>query len=678
MPTSAGSPSRLVLSPLQGVRVVVLDGSLAAGFITTLLATQGASVTRVLGPWSPVTNRDAGRWLPPHDTITVRDKTTAGPADVTVSAADVVIDATGSAPRPEWQFGWEEVSRRRPHVVYCRVPAFAVPAAAGDSDAVVSSALGLGQPGEPTRPTEPLPIPSVYGALMCAFWITVAVAEHSGGGPVLLETPQFNAALTALGRNLISLHDARWRDPMSGPRLPLNEIYECADGRHVQFYGVSPRWAALIVGVGEPGLVEEAARAMAALPDDDAVGDWRNRLSRMARRLTSGEWEDRVAARQGACTICRTTEEWAADGHAVQSGVIERAHRPTDPAVVGVGAPVRVLGQEQPAGRVRGPGRSATPVSGLWVLDLCIVLAGPTCGRALAEAGADVIKVDAPNRSVNPFSWLDVNRGKRSLLLDLRRAEGRDVLWRLLEQADVLIENFRSGKLDALGFGYDAVSARCPHLIYASFNAFDHGGPWERRPGWEANAEAATGMQMSRARLGRPEPVPVPVNDYGTGLLGAFGVVCALLERNRTGRGARVLGSLARTASFIQRPQLVRPAAGSASAALSQRPEQAAWPDTPVATSHDLLSSVALRGDGLVVDFEHEAWGTITQLVGGPSVSPDFLGPRWPAPDPGQHSEEILLEAGFTVPEVAGLVSGGIAAGRRPLFPGVRQGAVGG
>ena len=144
------------------------------------------------------------------------------------------------------------------------------------------------------------------------------------------------------------------------------------------------RWVAPIVGVGEPDLVEEAAQAMAALPDNEAVSEWRNRLSRMARRLTAKEWEDRVAARHGACTICRTTDEWTVEPHAVQSGVIEPAHRPADSAAIGVGSPVRVIGRALPPGRGRGPGRPATPVSGLRVLDLCIVLAGPTAaGRSL-------------------------------------------------------------------------------------------------------------------------------------------------------------------------------------------------------------------------------------------------------------------------------------------------------
>ena len=184
VPTSVGSPSRLALSPLQGVRVVVLDGSLAAGFITTLLASQGASVTRVLGPWSPAASRDAGRWLPPHETITVRDKTTAelgrrhgvsggrGHRRHRVGApTGVAVRLGGGEPAPGARGLLPGASlcrpgsRRRVAMPSCRVP--------------WASVSPVSRPGT----AEPLPIPSVYGALMCAFWIAVAVAEHPGGRP---------------------------------------------------------------------------------------------------------------------------------------------------------------------------------------------------------------------------------------------------------------------------------------------------------------------------------------------------------------------------------------------------------------------------------------------------------------------------------------------------------------
>ena len=188
------------------------------------------------------------------------------------------------------------------------------------------------------------------------------------------------------------------------------------------------------------------------------------------------------------------------------------------------------------------PRRRRPPVTavleGVRVLDLCIVLAGPTCGRALAEFGADVITIDDPRRPSQPIWTVDVNRGKRSIVLDLKTPEGLEVFWDLVDTADVIVQSHRAGALDRLGIGYEAVKRRRPGIIYTSINAYGFGGPWEERPGWEQLAQATSGMQVRHGgREAQPKLVTYPVNDYGTGLLAAYGVALALLERERTGRG---------------------------------------------------------------------------------------------------------------------------------------------
>lgn len=208
--------------------------------------------------------------------------------------------------------------------------------------------------------------------------------------------------------------------------------------------------------------------------------------------------------------------------------------------------------------RSRPPARkerpdTQSPLAGIRVLDLCIILAGPACGRSLAEFGADVIKIDDPHRPTNVYSSTDVNRGKRSILLDLKTPEGLAVFWELLDTADVVIENFRQGKLEALGIGYEAVRKRRPDVVYASLNAFGYGGPWSDRPGWEQNAQAVSGIQVRHGGRGhRPRLLAYPVNDYGTGLLGAYGIILALLDRTQTGDGQQVRTGLAAAAGLMQ------------------------------------------------------------------------------------------------------------------------------
>ena len=116
----------------------------------------------------------------------------------------------------------------------------------------------------------------------------------------------------------------------------------------------------------------------------------------------------------------------------------------------------------------------------------------------------------------------DINRGKRSILLDLRSDEGRDVFWKLLEDADVVAQNYRAGSLERLGLGYEEVRKRKPDIIYASLNAYGHIGPWAERPGHEGFAQATAGMTHRFGGDGVPESQPNPVNDYGTGFMGAL------------------------------------------------------------------------------------------------------------------------------------------------------------
>ena len=184
------------------------------------------------------------------------------------------------------------------------------------------------------------------------------------------------------------------------------------------------------------------------------------------------------------------------------------------------------------------------------MLDLGIILAIPSCGRTLAEFGADVIKIDSPHR--NPVPWHnDVNRAKRSILLDLKSEEGREIFWRLLEDADVVLENFRTGVADKLGIGYEAVRARRPDIVYCSVNAYGQTKDYAERPGREVLVQALTGMQT---RYGGEKPAqnPINANDYATGLGACLGVALALLHRRRTGQGQYVNSALIYGATLMQ------------------------------------------------------------------------------------------------------------------------------
>jgi formyl-CoA transferase len=201
-------------------------------------------------------------------------------------------------------------------------------------------------------------------------------------------------------------------------------------------------------------------------------------------------------------------------------------------------------------------GAAPRALQGLRVLDQTQVMAGPFCAMLLADMGADVIKIEPPGgentRGMDlelapgvsaPF--LAVNRNKRGLVLDLKRAEGVAILKKLVASADILIENYRPGVAKRLGVGYATLSAINPRLIYCSISGFGQTGPYADRGGYDLIAQGMSGiMSATGSEGGAPVKVGVPITDLGAGLFGVFGILCALRARHVTGRGQLVDTSL--------------------------------------------------------------------------------------------------------------------------------------
>ena len=199
-------------------------------------------------------------------------------------------------------------------------------------------------------------------------------------------------------------------------------------------------------------------------------------------------------------------------------------------------------------------------LDGVRVLDLSRVIAGPWCGAMLADMGADVLKVEGvndldesrtwpPHKDGESAAYLLFNRNKRGMTLDLKAPEGVAIVKQLAATVDVVIENFRTGTMESFGLGYDALSAINPRLIYCSISAFGRTGPRKDSAGYEALMQAFSGiMSITGEPGGAPVRAGVSFLDLSTGIITAFGVVNALLYRERTGRGQRVDGSLLETA----------------------------------------------------------------------------------------------------------------------------------
>jgi crotonobetainyl-CoA:carnitine CoA-transferase CaiB-like acyl-CoA transferase len=186
------------------------------------------------------------------------------------------------------------------------------------------------------------------------------------------------------------------------------------------------------------------------------------------------------------------------------------------------------------------------PLKGVKVIDFSHAWAGPTCTMLLGDAGADTIKVepttgDFYRTAMDGAVFINVNRNKRSIALDLKTNEGRRIALKLVERADVLVENFVPGVMDRLGLGYQTISKMNPRIIYCSISGFGQEGPYHKRPSFDPVAQAMSGIMLATGEPDRP-PVRIlpPMLDYSAGIHAAYGIIIALLNREQTGKGERI------------------------------------------------------------------------------------------------------------------------------------------
>ena len=205
------------------------------------------------------------------------------------------------------------------------------------------------------------------------------------------------------------------------------------------------------------------------------------------------------------------------------------------------------------------------PLTGTTVLDLTRVLSGPYCTMMLADMGARVVKIEQPGRGDDTRGWgppfekgessyfMSVNRNKESLTLNLKHPEGRPLLEALLDQADVLVENFRPGTLARMELSYADIAPRWPRLVYCSVSGFGHTGPRRAQPGYDAVLQAEGGlMSITGDGDGPAYRLGVAIADITSGMFAAYGIAMALLARHRTGRGQFVdVGMLDSVAALL-------------------------------------------------------------------------------------------------------------------------------
>ncbi len=203
------------------------------------------------------------------------------------------------------------------------------------------------------------------------------------------------------------------------------------------------------------------------------------------------------------------------------------------------------------------------PLTGIKVLDLSQTVAGPLCSMRLADMGAEVIKVEIPGRGDGLRHWgppflggegvyfLGLNRNKKSITLNLKSQKGKEIFFKILMESDVLIENFRPGTMERLGLEYEAIKRKNPRIIYCRISGYGQNGPYYKRGGYDLIAQGESGIMLVTGEEERPpSKVGIAVVDFGTGMNAAFGVLAALLAREKIGSGQIVDVALFDTAVY--------------------------------------------------------------------------------------------------------------------------------
>jgi crotonobetainyl-CoA:carnitine CoA-transferase CaiB-like acyl-CoA transferase len=379
------------------------------------------------------------------------------------------------------------------------------PAGDGDEEVTLRGA-------DPLFPTPPR-VGELGAAAIAAAALAAARVLAQRTGTEQQVTVDVDAAAAAMRSwtYLADAADAARTPGGDGPQL----FFETGDGRWVFLHRRAAHHAA------------RQERVLGSGPSDHEVAE-------AVRRWKGAELEEAVVAADACAALVRSHAEWAAHEQAAAVAQLPLLE-------------VTKINDSDP----EPAGSGGRPLGGVRVLDVTHVLAGPTCARTLAEHGADVLRIGmSPAGDRNPMQR-DTGHGKRSAVLDLKRADGASALRTLIGGADVFSQGYRPGALTALGFAPEVAAALRPGIIYVSMSAFGTRGPWQDRRGYDSVVQSVSGFCDEVAVDGQPRFLPVSALDYVTGYLAAFGVCIALARRAAGGGSYHVRLSLAQTGRYL-------------------------------------------------------------------------------------------------------------------------------
>ena len=565
---------------LTGINILQFHSNLGAAYGAMLLAEQGADTILVEPPGG------APERGTPHFQVLNRSKravsidpaSTDGKWSIAalVKSADVVI--TGSTPARLKAQGLDYAALRKinPHALVLNIPSFGSRGLEAEFDArddLVAARAGIAG-SQWARSGNPVPLvfpAASYSAGVMGASAAVAgliAREHTGEGQALEVSLLAGALSLQTGgvlkhEKMTTLYHGP-QDPL-GP-IPCYRLFEASDHKYLfAACGNATFWGKFVLALDLPELVSDPRfeNAPWGIPTEhwQALKDI---LEPVIRAKPRDEWIKILREADVPCAPVMTRQEFIGYPQTAAIGMRQQVRDSILGDTVQLGVPVTLAATP---GEITGPAPaqpnahrhetfhhaphpvSATnesslakgPLDGVTVLDFASYIAGSYGPMILAQLGANVIKVESlegdPFRHFG-FGFLGWNQGKRGLAIDLNSREGLDIVYRLAEEADVVVENLRPGRMQRFGLDYDTLAKANPGLIYMSVNAFGNSGPDHNQPGFDPILQARSGVMAAQ---GGPHHHPVyltcAICDYGAAMLSAFGCILALRARQKTGLG---------------------------------------------------------------------------------------------------------------------------------------------
>ena len=588
---------------LDGISVVDLTEGTAGAIATMLLADHGAEIIRVDPPGVVDRRQEPAYavWDRGKKSVFLDISSDLSSFHSLVRSADVLIESCPPSSPLQSVVGYETLSQINPGLVHTSITAYGREGPLKDEPAIddlVVARVGILATTPTFRPGPPHlihPVASVGAALLASIGTVAALfaRQRNSAGRKVDTSLMAGALLYSPKMASENKTHARYVGQPTGGG-PFYSVMECADGRWIQIGCVHQGFidiAADVMGLSEK--LEEPRYGRGRNPEtEEARQELHDIVADIVRQRPYEEWAEMFERADVPYALACDIEEAFDNPQVLANGMVCELDDPVVGAMTQMGVPVHLSGTP---GAVAGPrpspgqstsdlltrlqappadentaypaGRDALlppPLQGVKVLELTNVLAGPTVGKLWSDMGADVIKLEPPRGDISRpgmnigFAYLNSN--KRSISVDAKTPEGREVAQRLAAQADILLANMRPGAAERVGVGTEALKTLNPDIIETHVTAFGWDGPYAHRAGVDPLAQAWIGMQLAQ---GGPHNPPVFLGglaptDYTGGALGALGGLLALFARERTGRGQRANSNLIDAAILLSSDAFVR------------------------------------------------------------------------------------------------------------------------